>query len=215
MPNSDEKSSALGGNLDIDELGQDALKELVNISVGRSADALSRMVDTEVLLTIPSVELMSISRAQVDLRTRAGDDLAVVRQDFHGSLNGNSMLLFSEKNSLGLVRLVVQEDLPQETLGELEQDVLRELGNVFLNSFIGSLGNVLDLRIETGLPYYERYQGGTERAAFKNIGENKLALVMQVDFNLRERDLNGYLGLLVSVKSATTLVGLVRRYFEV
>ena len=149
--------------MNIDELDHDALKELVNISVGRSADTLSRMVGTEILLSIPDVVLLSNENADTELRQRAGNDLSLVRQSFSGTLSGDSLLVFPENNSLELVQLILQEDLSAEMLAELEQEVLRELGNVLLNSFMGTLGNTLDLPIETGLPQYERCEEGSER----------------------------------------------------
>jgi len=52
-----------------DELESDLLAELFNIGVGRAADSLSRMVNQEVKISVPSVEFRSVKKWQSFLET--------------------------------------------------------------------------------------------------------------------------------------------------
>jgi len=45
--------------IDLDELERDALTELVNIGVSRAAASLRKMVHKEVILSVPSVEIVT------------------------------------------------------------------------------------------------------------------------------------------------------------
>ena len=90
----------------------DALTELVNIGVSRSAAGLRQMVGEEVLLSVPSVDVGQSSRCSrgVDRRAREGGDLVAVRQDFSGAFAGRALLIFPQANSLELVRALVVSD---------------------------------------------------------------------------------------------------------
>jgi len=214
VPASDGKTPEERDDYKLDDLERDGLQEVVNISVGRSADAFSRMVDTEVVMSIPTVELLSVNDAETELRRRAGNEIAMVRQEFSGPLSGDSVLIFPKKNSLELVKMVVREDLPEDMLADLEQDVMREIGNILLNNFMAGIGDILDLSIETGLPDFQRCDKDSGRKIFRDLGGNTV-IVMRVDFNLHGRDVQGYLGMMVGIQSVTHLIRAVRKFIGV
>lgn len=198
--------------IDIDGLDQDALNEVINIAVGASASALSDMVGSSVNLSVPNVNVLTNAEAVSSLISRVGSEMALVRQSFDGNIAGDSMLVFPEENSLRIVQLVLQEDMPLETLAELEGEVLSELGNVLLNGFVGTLANTLGSPASTGLPEFDRTTTNSENNIFRlEEGQNAL-LFIHVDFNLHTEDIRGYLALVVNVQSLNTLIESVRRY---
>lgn len=199
--------------ISLSELEHDALTELVNMSVGRSASALSDMVGSEIQLSVPDVQVVTSQQVSELLHKRASADVALVRQGYEGALSGQCMLAFPQANSLELVRLILDEDMPLEELTDLEQEVLREVGNVVLNGFMGSLSNSLDVTLKTDIPEYERvsiddgFIGDTSSA-------NDFLLFIQVDFNVKSQNINGFLLLAVAVQSIETLLTLVNRFLE-
>ncbi|RYI99724.1 MAG: chemotaxis protein CheX, partial [Acetobacteraceae bacterium] len=86
------------------ELERDALTELVNIGVSRAAVGLRKMVGEQVLLSVPSIELISQRVAAALVGEREGQDLIAVRQGFAGVFSGQAMLIFPQAKSLQLVR---------------------------------------------------------------------------------------------------------------
>jgi chemotaxis protein CheC len=86
------------------ELERDALTEVINIGVSRSAKNLSRMVKDQVHLSVPRTEIMNRDRAVGWLSKRENSSLVAVGQDFRGSFSGQALLIFPEKTSLELVR---------------------------------------------------------------------------------------------------------------
>jgi chemotaxis protein CheC len=95
--------------LTLDELERDALTELVNIGVSRAAVSLRAMVGEQVLLSVPSLEVMSRAKAAVLIGEREVGELVAVRQHFSGAFSGEAILLFPEENSLEWVRAVTGE----------------------------------------------------------------------------------------------------------
>lgn len=79
-------------SFELSELETDLLVELFNIGVGRAADSLSRMVNQEVHLSVPSVEFCSVEKMAEFL---GGDTIICsVSQKMTASFNAKTMLLF-------------------------------------------------------------------------------------------------------------------------
>jgi len=110
------------------ELELDALTELVNIGVSRAASSLGSMVKEQVLLSVPSVMIVSRSDAASRVGEARENLLVAVRQAFYGDISGRALLIFPEKNSLELVRAVVGDQLSLEDILELEHEALTEIG---------------------------------------------------------------------------------------
>ena len=96
----------------LSEFERDALGEISNIAMARAANSLRQMVEHEVLLSVPSVEIVSPEAATQIVRKPDNPNLVAVRQDFSGAFSGRALLIFPETNSLELVRAVVGRDFP-------------------------------------------------------------------------------------------------------
>jgi len=54
------------------------------------------------------------------------------------------MLLFSERDSLSLVKAILTEQIPLEMLSELEEEALTEVGNVVLSACLATFADLLN-----------------------------------------------------------------------
>ena len=136
-------------------------RELVNIGVSRAAASLGTMVGEQVLLSVPSVVVVSRSQAAELISALPDDLLVAVRQAFNGDVSGRALLIFPEKNSLELVRAVAGEDLSLEDILELEHEALAEIGNIILNACMATVANLLQRSLTMSLP--EIIRGTSER----------------------------------------------------
>lgn len=133
---------------DITDSEEDALKEFFNMGLGMAADSLSQMVNNEVLLSLPQLAVVTKSKA-VDLMDGCESDrMVAIRQRFMGGLNGTALLIFPGGKSLELVRTLLGDDVPLETLTELEQETLLDVGNVILNAFLASFTEMMTVDLE-------------------------------------------------------------------
>ena len=89
------------------DLERDALSEISNIAMARASNSLRQMVDHQVLLSVPAVEILSHDAAAKLVAKPDNPNLVAVRQDFSGPFSGRALLIFPEANSLELVRVVV------------------------------------------------------------------------------------------------------------
>src|SRR3984957_7061253 len=80
----------------LNELQLDSLTELVNIGVSRAAHSLREMVGAQVLLSVPTVRLVSRAEAVGILSEREISNLVAVHQIFEGDITGRALLIFPE-----------------------------------------------------------------------------------------------------------------------
>lgn len=140
--------------IDFTGFEQDAIKELFNMGIGRAADALSQMIQDEVLLSVPHIEVVDRQEAVRIIQERSASEVAAIRQSFRGVFDGTAMLIYPESKSLELVRTLLGDQTPLESLTELEQESLLEVGNVILNACLGSFANMLSTEFRFDLPEY-------------------------------------------------------------
>ena len=135
---------------------QDVISELFNIGMGSAAASLSQMVGETVTLSVPSVEYLGQKMAVQRIQRIVGSQRVTgVKESFKGSFWGDALLIFPESRSSELVRaLLKDEDLPLETITEMEQEALTEVGNIILNACLGSLANIFQQNLIYGLPQY-------------------------------------------------------------
>ena len=201
-------------NLQLSELEVDALNELVNLGVSRAAKSLRDLVNEEVVLSVPNVLLVSRERAVAILRERENSRLVAVHQIFEGDITGRALLIFPETKSLELVRAVTGGDLPLEDIIELEQEALAETGNIILNGCLATIANQLQRSLKMSLPEILRGEGPEffELAPPPESGD--VVMFLYINFHVRERDIRGYIAMLMDLPSMAAMKGLLAEYIE-
>ncbi|MBA2935174.1 chemotaxis protein CheX [Sphingomonas sp. CGMCC 1.13654] len=196
------------------ELERDALTEIVNIGVGRAASNLRKMVGGQVLLSVPAIEIVSQPRAARLISEREEADLVAVRQDFSGAFSGRALLIFPETKSLELVRAVTHDELSVEEVLEMEHEALAETGNVILNSCLATMANMLKRSLSMTIPEVVRGNGASLFEVIEDEPDAGLVLFLYIDFSVRDRDIRGYIAMLMSLPSLAVLKELVGEFIE-
>ena len=133
----------------------DALQELVNIGVGRAASVLNEMVEARISLQIPFIQVVSPLNLKQELERRFGEDnLAAVRLDFTGAFSGAAELVFPTDSASTLVAMLTGEEPGTPDLDALRIGTLSEVGNIVINSVMGSISNVLNQHMDYEVPVY-------------------------------------------------------------
>jgi chemotaxis protein CheC len=196
------------------ELQLDALTELVNLAVSQAAKSLAEMVRQEVTLSVPKVEIVTRERAIRTMSARRWTNLIAVHQMFEGDIEGRALLIFPEERSLELVRAVVGGELSLEEIVELEHEALAETGNVILNGCLATIANMLERSLKISLP--EVLRGATSdvfglEPPPRDAGS---VLFICINFRLRDRNIEGYIAMLMDLPSMATLQGLLDDFIQ-
>jgi chemotaxis protein CheC len=201
-------------SIQLTELQLDALTELVNLGVSNAATSLRQMVKEEVVLSVPKVSIVSREQAIADLRDRNTKRLVAVHQNFEGDIRGHALLIFPETKSMELVRSVVGEDLSLEEIMELEQEALAETGNVLLNGCLGTIANNLERSLRISLPEVIHGEGAEFFSLGSQGGSVDSVLFIYINFAVRQRDIDGFIAMLMDLPSLATLQKLLIAFIE-
>ena len=196
------------------EMELDALTELVNLGVSNAAHSLRELVREEILLSVPKVTVVSREEAIKNLGERDAKRLVAVHQDFEGDIAGRALLIFPETKSLELVRAIVGSDLSLDEIIELEQEALAETGNIILNACLATMANNLGRTLKISLPEV-LHGAGTEFFYVKPppfVDDN--VLFSFINFSVRQRNITGYIAMLLDLPSLATLKNLLTELIE-
>jgi len=193
------------------ETEHDALTEIANLAVGRSAGVLNEMIGHEVILSVPRISILKQSDLAKNVEKLQGRDLTLVQQGFDGPLSGLASIAFPDNKSLELVRLLLGEELLLEEIVELEKEALQEMGNVILNSFLGTIGNEFDVNISSEIPEFHK-DVEIDSLIGSAHEEGVSVIFIHVDFCIKDQNIDGYLVLTVSIPTMARLVELVKEY---
>jgi chemotaxis protein CheC len=99
-----------------------------------------------------------------------------------------------------------------EDVIDLEEEALAETGNIILNACLATIANVLRRTMRMSLPSILRGDGD---ALFEvNASSGNLVLFLYIDFTIKNRDIRGFIALLMDLPSIAALKQIVRDYIE-
>jgi len=198
---------------ELSEIEQDALAEIANMGVSRAAASLRRMVGEQVLLSVPAVNIVSRRVASRMVEKGHSPKLVAVQQSFEGPFSGRALLIFPEAQSLELVRSIVGEEHSLEDVIDLEQEALAETGNIILNACLATIANVLRRTMRMSLPSIVRGDGDT-LFDVREGSRDGLVLFLYIDFTIKNRDVRGFIALLMGLPSIAALKDIVRDFID-
>jgi len=105
-------------------------------------------------------------------------------------------------------------DLPLEDIADLEQEALAETGNIVLNGCLATIANVLQRTLKVSLPEVIR-GGGPDLLAMAGASqEEDVVLFLYIDFCVNERDIRGYIALLMDLSSLESMRKVLRDFIQ-
>lgn len=197
---------------ELNGLQRDALTEVVNIGVSRSAVSLRKMVGEQVIMSVPSLELISRTAAAKLIHERETDQLVAVSQDFEGPFSGRALLIFPAVSSLSLVRAVAGAAVAEEEVEIMEDEALAETGNIVLNGCLASMANMLKQRFSLSLPKVIRGDGTLLFEAPAADGPAAMVLFLYINFTLSDRAIRGYIAMMMDLPSIAVLRTMVDEF---
>lgn len=130
---------------DLDEFQKDALKELGSLGSGKASAALSKLVDTEVRLDVPFVDLVPTKNVP-DLV--GGPKKLVIGTYSHvtGDVSGTIVVVFPVKSARLLVD-VLNRDPPGtcEVLKIKDRNNIRKVGEILSTAYLETLAEFLGI----------------------------------------------------------------------
>lgn len=193
---------------DLNPIQTDILGEIGNIGMGNVATALSTMLDKQITISVPTVNIVSLS----DL----GDALGMAEQEVVGIMFGLS------EDIDGMIMFVLEESFAKEMIKTLNNDnidelfsltegdisALQEVANIMAGSYLSAISSLSGLRIGMSVPYFTIDMLGSIMSVpavqYGQVGDK----VMLIEEKIvgEDRDFDCYLVLVPEVKSLKKLL---------
>jgi chemotaxis protein CheC len=138
----------------------------------------------------------------------AQEPVASVQMTFRGSLDGSAFLIFPQPSALKLITLLTGDESRPDDLDSIRSGTLTEIGNILINSVVGTLSNVLGRPLHYSLPVYAEEPVAGLLAAERHE-ERPLILLAKTSFVIRQMQIEGNLLLLFELKSFDSLLGAI------
>jgi chemotaxis protein CheC len=171
------------------------------------------LVGEQVFLSVPSLNVVSKTEAANLVSVKKTVPVIAVRQSFQGEFSGRALLIFPEINSLELVRAVAGDHLSLEDIAELEHEALAEIGNIILNSCMGTIANLLQRNLTMSLPEIMR-GAGPELFDLSAPAAEDVVLFIRINFTLYGREISGYVALVMDLPSLAALKALIAEFIK-
>ena len=134
----------------------DCLMEAVNIGMGHSAEALSRMIERKVLISPTTVELVPSEVFFNKISQDHSGSYIGVFLDTAGDISGVLLFIFKLSDALQFCDLLSQRSCESsDVMDEGERSAVREMGSIMAGSFLSVLADMLNLSVYHKSPILE------------------------------------------------------------
>lgn len=186
---------------------RDALRELFNIGVGRAASELNMMIESPIELEVPDVTLATPEEVAAQWGVSGDTTISSVQLPFTGAYDGRAMLAFTSESASLLVALLTGEEGDAVALDSLRAGTLTEVGNILLNSVMGSIANVLVGELHYRVPTYAEERADTVLGSGHD--QNYSILVAKTRFTVRSLNIEGDINVAFKVGSFEEIISAI------
>ena len=126
----------------LNEAQMDSLQELANIGAAHSATTLSQMVNSQIDMSVPSVNVVDLSRVGEFLT----DELTtMVVFELQGDIphGGFLVLHFPQKSAIRMANILLGSQDTNHSLTEMDQSAILEVGNIMISAFLSATSDLL------------------------------------------------------------------------
>ncbi len=136
----------------VNDIQKDAIKELVNIAVGRAAGMLNTLIEKHLTLYVPESKLIYAADIGSEIHYLKKETLSAVSMSFKNGITGTSKLILPWTDAEKLVNLFTHENLINDNFEEVRSAILSEVGNIVLNSLMGTISNLVNSNFTYQVP---------------------------------------------------------------
>lgn len=188
----------------------DAFKELVNIGVGRAAASLNDLLESTIMLEVPTVIMISYENLGIEAGNLADNHFSCVQLGFQGSFSGIAALVFPPPSAAKLVSALTGEEPETPGLNGVMAGTLNEVGNIVINCVMGTIGNILEKPFDFSLPNYLEGKLLDLLMTDRNAPPRKILLV-KTHFQVQDRHVEGNIFLVFEAASFDSLLAAIDR----
>lgn len=195
--------------MEVDEDSVDAIRELINIGVGRAAGMLNDITDCSIVLQVPRVVIVRPDELATINNGLAGSALSTVALNFTGPMSGLSALVFPQESASSLVMLMTKETENTPELDAIRIETLKEVGNIIINAVMGSIANVLRHHLTYSVASYQEVTIPALVKSLRIAADDRIVLA-NAHFRIENTAIDGNILLILEMGSMDKLLESIR-----
>ena len=125
----------------------DALREVANIGAGHAATALSLMINSTIMISVPTINVSRLEEVPPQV-SAPEEPVAAVLMHMLGDLTGRTLLVFPKPTAVRLAELMLRRPHgSSDELGEMEQSAIKEAGNILSSAYMNALSDFMGMML--------------------------------------------------------------------
>ena len=130
---------------------KDALQELANIGAAHSATTLSQMLNSQIGMSVPSIDIVDVAKVS----DFVSDELTtMIVFELQGDIphGGFLILHFPRDSAVRTAHIMQGEGAAPLTFSEMDQSAIVEVGNIMVSSFLSASSDLLGFNMMPSPP---------------------------------------------------------------
>ncbi len=180
----------MGAN-SFNEMEIDAIGEIMNISLGASATAISTLLGTKVNITTPVVQVKNKENFEFrELEPAIGVEIAYVQ-----GIDCRNIMMFSRNDVRIIVSMMMGSEIPEDefVMDEINASAIREAMNQMMGASATALSEFLGTTVDISTPIsYEITDGAAFKDKYFEGNEENVVIrfTLEIEDNLKSEFLN-------------------------
>jgi chemotaxis protein CheC len=187
----------------------DVLREIGNIGAGNAATSLSVMLDTQVDMTLPKVNIVGFD----DVAEAVGGAEALcygVLVTLSGEVDGMIMFILDKKFAHKILNVLMGESYTSfNEMSDFSLSAIKEVGNILSASYVNSIAELTGLRIELSIPFVSIDMAGAMLSVplskFGRVGDK--VLFIEENFSSKNETVMSHMVLFAEMDSLELILG--------
>lgn len=181
----EEQDQQLGGQEGMSSLEVDTIGEILNISMGSAATAISKLLDRQVVISTPTVEVRQFH----SLDYAALEPAMMVKINYIQGISGANMMIFRQKDMQVILNLLMGNDEPPRddfVFDELSMSAAGEVMNQMMGVSATALSEFLGRPINISTPEAYIVEGDKTYQNALNIDEGSEIVGISFQLTINE-----------------------------
>jgi len=178
----------------LSDFQKDQLKEVFNIGAGGAANALSKIIDKKVDISVPQMYVDTVDHVASVFEPTSHDIITVILLKTLNELPGSMFLMLDPQSTVKMLNALHPERKHEsKELDDMDKSVLEEVGNILTGNAMKALADFLEIHITQSVAeVVNDMSGSIIDAILLDIGEgHDTVMVFRVDFNIPDHGVEG------------------------
>lgn len=199
-------------NLEFNEDQTDALRELVNVSIGAATASLANLLDAFATMHIPKIEICDSS--ELEHKIESTIDMSsmyyATKQLFTGEFGGECMFVISEGSALNLGKHLYGVTVPSK---DDINDAVIELTNILTSTIVSRLTKELGTQVQFFVPS-SQFINADAIIRNEDIADYSKIIIISTILDFQDQRINGNIYILTKDKAIESLKILIDKKIE-